>query len=159
MTPEELKEPEKPKEANGCHNCGHQYENGERKDCIIACRGGSSWKPIEPVEKKEMYQKALDEKEEYIQRLITTPKLKESKMKPGQQSKLPRFIHAFWAGIRGYFWLPCPICGRKFGGHENNPVFLYDSPHNGRLICRDPLCTEKAKQLNTQNPPAVAINQ
>lgn len=24
-------------------------------------------------------------------------------------------IYAFWAG---YFWLPCPLCNRPFGGHE-----------------------------------------
>jgi hypothetical protein len=28
----------------------------------------------------------------------------------------------WWAKLRadfgGYFWLPCPVCGRMFGGHE-----------------------------------------
>ena len=22
----------------------------------------------------------------------------------------------------GYFWLPCPSCGKKFGGHEYLPL-------------------------------------
>lgn len=24
----------------------------------------------------------------------------------------------FWANLNGYFWLPCPVCGKHFGGHE-----------------------------------------
>lgn len=31
---------------------------------------------------------------------------------------LPRTFHRLYAKIVGYFWLPCPICGRYFGGHE-----------------------------------------
>ena len=35
--------------------------------------------------------------------------------------KLPyrfrRLNHA-WAYLAGYFWIPCPNCGRMFGGHE-----------------------------------------
>jgi hypothetical protein len=23
-----------------------------------------------------------------------------------------------YARVWGYFWLPCPLCGRHFGGHE-----------------------------------------
>jgi len=25
-----------------------------------------------------------------------------------------------YANQHGYFWLPCPICGEYFGGHETN---------------------------------------
>jgi hypothetical protein len=32
--------------------------------------------------------------------------------------RFPRWFHRWYAGTRGYFWLPCPICGRYFGGHE-----------------------------------------
>lgn len=32
--------------------------------------------------------------------------------------KLPRWVHRLYAGIAGYFWLPCPDCGVMFGGHE-----------------------------------------
>lgn len=31
---------------------------------------------------------------------------------------LPRFVHRWYARLFGYFWLPCPRCGRWFGGHE-----------------------------------------
>lgn len=29
-----------------------------------------------------------------------------------------RRLHRLWAAMFGYFWLPCPLCGREFGGHE-----------------------------------------
>lgn len=29
-----------------------------------------------------------------------------------------RLVNKFYANMNGYFWLPCPICGKKFGGHE-----------------------------------------
>ena len=35
-----------------------------------------------------------------------------------RQSLLPRWLHRLYARFLGYFWLPCPICGRCFGGHE-----------------------------------------
>jgi len=39
----------------------------------------------------------------------------------------PRWIHRLWAFVAGYFWLPCPECGRYFGGHEvRGPA--YDGP-------------------------------
>lgn len=31
---------------------------------------------------------------------------------------LPRWLHRLYAWAGGYFWLPCPHCGRHFGGHE-----------------------------------------
>lgn len=32
--------------------------------------------------------------------------------------KLPRWANHWYARIFGYFWIPCPICGERFGGHE-----------------------------------------
>jgi len=32
--------------------------------------------------------------------------------------RLPRALHRLYAGLMGYFWLPCARCGREFGGHE-----------------------------------------
>lgn len=29
-----------------------------------------------------------------------------------------RRVHHGYAAAFGYFWLPCPLCGRHFGGHE-----------------------------------------
>ncbi len=29
-----------------------------------------------------------------------------------------RWAHRWYATALGYFWLPCPLCRRPFGGHE-----------------------------------------
>jgi hypothetical protein len=29
-----------------------------------------------------------------------------------------RWAHRWFAWASRYFWLPCPLCGRAFGGHE-----------------------------------------
>jgi len=29
-----------------------------------------------------------------------------------------RALNRIYAALLGYFWLPCPICGQEFGGHE-----------------------------------------
>jgi hypothetical protein len=33
--------------------------------------------------------------------------------------RAPRWFHQFYAKAGGYFWAPCPNCGRYFGGHEH----------------------------------------
>lgn len=33
-----------------------------------------------------------------------------------------RCIHKFYANMNGYFWVPCPLCGEEFGGHEWLPT-------------------------------------
>jgi hypothetical protein len=33
-------------------------------------------------------------------------------------SRLPRWMHHAYAWALRYFWLPCHLCGRHFGGHE-----------------------------------------
>ncbi len=37
---------------------------------------------------------------------------------PARMSLLPRWMHRLRAWAGGYFWLPCPLCRRPFGGHE-----------------------------------------
>lgn len=32
-----------------------------------------------------------------------------------------RALNRCYAAMFGYFWLPCPACGRAFGGHEWRP--------------------------------------
>lgn len=29
-----------------------------------------------------------------------------------------RFMNMVYAKVFGYFWIPCPVCGKYFGGHE-----------------------------------------
>lgn len=56
-----------------------------------------------------------------------------------------RWYHKMYARFNGYFWLPCPICGKEFGGHEwrdldGLPSVISDgAPGRGRGIC--PTCT------------------
>ena len=43
-------------------------------------------------------------------------------MSEERESLLPRpwrrIVHKRFAEVMGYFWLPCPLCGEEFGGHE-----------------------------------------
>jgi len=62
----------------------------------------------------------------------------------------PRWINWLYACFNAYFWLPCPLCGKKFGGHE-----WYASIDNGcgggRGVC--PECSlanyNKTESLTT----------
>lgn len=40
---------------------------------------------------------------------------------------IPRWMHKLYANAMGYFWLPCPICGRMMGGHEEGGGALITS--------------------------------
>lgn len=64
-----------------------------------------------------------------------------------RMSRLPRFMHHGYAVLRGYYWLPCPVCGRYSGGHEWRRDGLPSSvpdltePGLGHGIC--PRCTRE----------------
>jgi hypothetical protein len=53
-----------------------------------------------------------------------------------------RFPHRIYAFLAGYFWLPCPKCGRMFGGHETQPFAAIEV--NGRGWCVCPQCAPAA---------------
>ncbi len=63
----------------------------------------------------------------------------------------PRFINKLYAWVMGYFWLPCPVCGNNFGGHEWREPYegLMDSPFHGKGVC--PKCGDRARELNRIN--------
>lgn len=51
----------------------------------------------------------------------------------------PRWVQRMWAGVFGYFWLPCRECGRMYGGHETAPgaINVYDPAKDGCFsVCR-----------------------
>jgi hypothetical protein len=57
-----------------------------------------------------------------------------------------RAAHHWYALSFRYFWLPCPLCGREFGGHEwrrvggkPDSVPKVGNPRGGEGIC--PRCT------------------
>ena len=63
--------------------------------------------------------------------------------------KKPRFIERIRAFYGGYFWLPCPVCGKMFGGHElrNSGYLIIGRRHMG--VCND--CPELAAKINERN--------
>lgn len=63
---------------------------------------------------------------------------------------IPRFLHKWYANVCGYFWLPCPICGRMFGGHEvtNDNVSLERGNGMGTIVCGDVHCAIEATRRN-----------
>ena len=50
------------------------------------------------------------------------------------------------AKLGGYFWLPCPVCGENFGGHEKPSGRLDLGPNGCWTTCSN--CIEKALKLN-----------
>jgi hypothetical protein len=61
--------------------------------------------------------------------------------------RYPRWVNRIYAWLFGYFWLPCPICRRYFGGHEWGPSALIvadDRPMQG--VCE--LCANEADRRN-----------
>ena len=54
-----------------------------------------------------------------------------------------RRLRAFFGG---YFWLPCPICGRMFGGFETADEGLMTSWYSGECVCKR--CEGEAKKRN-----------
>jgi len=58
-----------------------------------------------------------------------------------------RILNKMKAKMGGYFWLPCPLCGEEFGGHEwLNGNTLMETPTNGTGVCPD--CGDKVKEIN-----------
>lgn len=52
----------------------------------------------------------------------------------------PRWVNRAWAFMDAYFWIPCPLCGRSFGGHEwakrdGHPVCVRAAEGNGKGVC------------------------
>lgn len=62
-----------------------------------------------------------------------------------------RTLHRLYAWLFGYFWLPCPVCGRMFGGHEIADRFtaaLIDKDGRACCVCQDPQCSHDAAVRN-----------
>lgn len=62
-----------------------------------------------------------------------------------------RLFHYLRAKLSGYFWIPCPVCGENFGGHEITAGKCEAMPisgdwHHGKLVCPKAACQSTAKQ-------------
>jgi hypothetical protein len=56
---------------------------------------------------------------------------------PGTVSILIQRLNQAYAWLFGYFWLPCPLCGRYFGGHqEHGRGIPADRPGIYRMTCK-----------------------
>ena len=61
---------------------------------------------------------------------------------------LPRTVHKAYANFAGYFWLPCPVCERMFGGHERPQGYLQTGSYSGLVVCAN--CIGEAKRINEE---------
>ena len=68
----------------------------------------------------------------------------EARSKAFTYRVIPRFLHWVWAGLCGYYWLPCGICKRPYGGHEN----CWASDLKGHGACPD--CAVNGKAFTTE---------
>ncbi len=57
---------------------------------------------------------------------------------------VPRWLHHFWAWLVGYYWMPCDLCQRPYGGHES----CWATDGNGRCVC--PECAVNGKAFTTE---------
>ena len=58
-----------------------------------------------------------------------------------------RWLNCAYAFIQGYFWAPCPICGRNFGGHEwSEDLYIGNGISKGTC----PWCVEETKRRNAE---------
>lgn len=46
-----------------------------------------------------------------------------------------RWYSYLYAKANGYFWLPCPVCGNMFGGHEMGGGRLRLGGIRGKMTC------------------------
>lgn len=61
----------------------------------------------------------------------------------------PRFPHRVWAFLRGHAWIPCPVCQRRFGGHEWLPGNeLWITERDSVAVC--PRCIDEAARRNAE---------
>ena len=62
----------------------------------------------------------------------------------------PRFLHRSWAFLRGYSWIPCPLCKKCFGGHEwKTGNELWITERDSVAVC--PCCVAEAEKSNSAN--------
>lgn len=70
-----------------------------------------------------------------------------------------RRLNHLYAQLTGYFWLPCPICGEMFGGHECGTQSLLKDWYMGDVVCNRPACNEEAKRRNQQLFSRLRLNE
>ena len=62
--------------------------------------------------------------------------------------KLNRLYNRIYAFLNSYYWAPCPLCGKMYGGHEAAEMGLMRSWHSGISVCHN--CSVEANRLNKE---------
>jgi hypothetical protein len=74
-----------------------------------------------------------------------------------------RWFERFVAWAGGYFWLPCPMCGEMFGGHEIANMFtaaVIGEDGHAYCVCPKPQCNHDAAVRNMSNGhPAFVVDK
>jgi len=76
-------------------------------------------------------------------------------MKADKRRK-PRWLQQLRAWLGGYFWLPCPICGEYFGGHEwstEKGATWWQSPGPGKGVCDNCIVEAARRSVVREMPP------
>lgn len=64
-----------------------------------------------------------------------------------------RPLQRLYAFLFGYFWLPCPVCGEHFGGHEASLSALVVDEADGDhayCTCYKLECQNEAQRRNAE---------
>ncbi|MES2950271.1 MAG: hypothetical protein V4858_17140 [Pseudomonadota bacterium] len=70
-----------------------------------------------------------------------------------------RLLNRIYAWLFGFFWLPCPVCGREFGGHEAGYGALISvDGQRANIVCDDPECSHDAAVMNMSRGFGQAVN-
>lgn len=64
---------------------------------------------------------------------------------------MSRLLHHIRALLTGCFRMPCPNCGRRFGGYEMETTWFSSYQRGvGRATCDDDTCRREVEQKNKQ---------
>jgi len=67
----------------------------------------------------------------------------------------PRLLNRLYAIAVGWFWLPCPLCGKMFGGHEAGPASLIT--YRGPGITRGYMACWRHDESESREYPSIAV--
>ena len=89
-------------------------------------------------------------------RLRITPPLAQASTGSEEWARLVpyrwRAFHHRYATRHGYFWLPCVLCGRPFGGHESGDSIPDPTGPTGAGICICSQCTPAGRGWHIPHP-------
>ena len=60
----------------------------------------------------------------------------------------PRWLNKLVAGVCGYYWIPCPLCGNYYAGYEWIGETLMETDRSGTGVCYKQECQNKTKRHN-----------